>query len=148
MKRIFKSTLVIAMVFAMLFGSTISASAETQATAPVNETRSTASSRSNNYVSWLNLTTSWQTIATSTTGFGCNVAIVCSTTATDGFGPLKADVRMLDKSGNVLWSESKSCPGTGTKRIYECGSDVYKIQVKVVTGGGTAWAYETTDSPD
>ena len=102
------------------------------------------STQSETYITWLNLTTSWKTIAKSTSGFGCNVEIVCNTTGTDGFHPLYADIRMLDKNGKVVWSESKSCPGDGTGRIYRCGSDVYTIQVKVQHSGGTAWASKTS----
>lgn len=86
------------------------------------------------------LSTSWKTIATSTSGFNRNVTISCLVTGTDGLGAIRADVRMLSKNGSVVWSESKSCPGLGSRR-YWCGSNVYKIQVRVATGGGTAYAY-------
>ena len=93
------------------------------------------------------LSTSWKTIAKSTTGFDCNVAISCLVTGTDGLGAVRPDIRMLGRSGNVLWSESKSCPGLGT-RIYKCGPDVYEIQIRVSNGSGTARSYKTTQDPN
>lgn len=101
----------------------------------------------NSYNGTITTSTSWKTLATSTTGFNCNVAIFNSSTGTDGLGILRADIRMLGKSGNVVWQESKACPGYGT-RIFWCGSDVYKIQIKVAHSSGTAKAYETTESPN
>ena len=101
----------------------------------------------NSYKGTITTSTSWKTLATSTTGFNCNVAVVNASTGTDGLGILRADIRMLGKSGNVVWEESKACPGYGT-RVFHCGSDVYTIQIKVAYGGGTAWAYETTDPAD
>lgn len=80
---------------------------------------------------------SWKTIATSTTGFNCNVKI-----SSLGTSVTTVDVRMLGKSGNVIWSESESF-GSLTSRVYWCGSDVYKIQVKYHSGEGTITCYPT-----
>lgn len=84
----------------------------------------------NSYNGTITTSTSWKTLATSTTGFNCNVAVFNSSTGTDGLGILRADIRMLGKNGNVIWEETKACPGYGT-RIFRCGPDVYKIQIKV-----------------
>lgn len=90
------------------------------------------------------LSTDWTTIATSTDGFDCNVRIIGRLT-TLGY---RIDVRMLGKSGNVLWSENDSCPGLSS-RVYHCGADVYRIQVRVDSGvSGTAYAHQTDDPAD
>lgn len=128
MKKALKSTILVAVLLVGILGSAISASA------------------AESYNS-ITLSTSWKTIATSTTGFNCNVAISCMVTGTDGLGAVRPDVRMLGRNGNVLWSENKSCPGLST-RVYRCGSDVYTIQIKVSNGSGTARAYRTTADPN
>lgn len=87
-----------------------------------------------------NLSSSWQTIASSKVGFNCNVTLRCLVTGTEGSDAVKPDIRMLDENGNVVWSENKSCPGH-SMRVYNCGADVHTIQIKVSNGGGTARAY-------
>ena len=128
-KRALKSIFVVALLVVSLFGV------------------STKAFAANSYNGTITTSTSWKTLATSTTGFNCNVAVVNSSTGTDGLGILRADIRMLGKSGNVVWEESKACPGYGT-RIFWCGPDVYKIQINVAHSSGTAWAYETSESPN
>lgn len=81
--------------------------------------------------------TKWFTLATAKNGFNCNMRINCTSHA---YRPLHmdtigADVRMLDKKGNVVWSENESTPGIGS-RTYWCGSNVYTLQVKFRFGGG------------
>ena len=97
----------------------------------------------NSYNGTITTSTSWKTLATSTTGFNCNVAVFNSSTGTDGLGILRADIRMLGKSGNIVWEEAKACPGYGT-RVFWCGPDVYKIQIRVAYAAGTARAYQTS----
>lgn len=90
------------------------------------------------------VSTTWTTIATNSNGFDCNVQITGYLTSVGE----RIDVRMLGKSGNVLWSEEDSCPGLSS-RIYRCGSDVYTIQVRVDAGvRGTAYAIPTSDPAD
>ena len=96
---------------------------------------------------YVTLSTSWKTIASSTSGFNCNIAVVSSVTGTDGIGAVRPDIRMLGRNDNVLWSEKNSCPGLGT-RVYRCGPDVYKLQIRVSNGSGSARAYVTTDEPN
>ena len=83
--------------------------------------------------------TSYKTIAYSTNGFNRNVKVFNASTSTDGLGILRADIRMLDRYGNIVWEEKKACPGYGS-RVFWCGSNVYKIQIKVAYGKGTARA--------
>lgn len=93
------------------------------------------SSQSNTYVS----SSSWKTVASSTTGFNCNVVVGGSV-----LGNYYMDVRMLDKNGNVVWSEENAFStigGNGGTRTFWCGSDIYYIQVKGHNGNGIAWAY-------
>lgn len=87
------------------------------------------------------VSTSWKTLATSTTGFNCNVFISCWNTAV-----YRCDVRMLGRNGNVLWSESGAIGGRDN-RIFKCGSDVYTIQVKTQGGTATVYAYQTNQDP-
>lgn len=79
----------------------------------------------------------WTTIATSTTGFNCNVKI-----SSLGTSLTTVDVRMLGKNGNVVWCEYESF-GSLASRVYWCGSDVYKIQVSYHSGNGTISCYPT-----
>ena len=93
----------------------------------------------------LSVSTSWQDIAWSTSssqGINCDIEIVNSTNATsgNGLGWLASDIRMLDNNGNVVWEESQSCPGRGS-RVYWCGNDVYHVQIKQQWGTGLARAY-------
>ena len=90
------------------------------------------------------VSTTWTTIATNSNGFGCNVQIAGYLTSVGH----RIDVRMLGRSGNILWSEDDSCPGLST-RVYWCGADVYSIQVRVDSGvTGTAYASPTSNPAD
>lgn len=79
----------------------------------------------------------WRTIATSTSGFNCNVTIGGYTTTN------YIDVRMKNSSGQVVWTgyqviETWHNPTYG---IFWCGSDVYSIQVRCDGGSGAGQAY-------
>lgn len=92
----------------------------------------------------VNASSTWTTIATNTEGFNCNVKI---TGYLMDLGA-RIDVRMLGKSGNVLWSEDNSSPGLAS-RVYYCGPDVYTIQVRVDPGvAGTVFALKTSEPAD
>ncbi|MCI8548723.1 MAG: hypothetical protein HFJ38_07570 [Bacilli bacterium] len=91
--------------------------------------------------------TSWKTIASSTTGFNCNVYIKCKNTSLSGWTVVPCDIRMLGKNGNALWEEKGAIAGLGD-RVFSCGSDVYTIQIKTQAGSGTAYAYQTTQAAD
>lgn len=81
----------------------------------------------------------WTDIATCSTGLGCTIFVRVNTTSAASFpGRVPVDLRMLDKNGNELWSTTLS--GNGTTYNFECGSDVYKVQVKsqYSTGYGSA----------
>lgn len=147
MKKNFKKTLSIISImlaFIMLLGSSIPVYATEF---PVfGTTQTSVSSRANSYpypnlAYSLTTTTSWQTIATSSTGFNCNVFIKCMNTTTSGWGVVPSDIRMLGKSGNVVWSENGAVPGQGN-RTFWCGSDVYTIQIRTQAGYGVAIAYQ------
>lgn len=90
----------------------------------------------------INTSTSWKTIATASSGFDCKVDISCT-----NFNNVPCDIRMLNSKGTVLWEESgairiTSIVGSGGygSRIFECGSDVYTIQIRTQSGTGTAIA--------
>lgn len=92
----------------------------------------------------VNVSTEWQTIASDTEGFGCNVEIT-GQLYTGG----RIDVKMLGKNGQELWFQNSSCPGLGS-RVYKCGSDVYYIQVKVSSSNysGVVYALKTNKPAD
>ena len=121
-KKVFKPTSIIALLLAVVLGTTFTAHAASVQFHSVT------------------LSTSWKTIAECSTGINRNITVSSLVTGTDGLGALSPDIRMLGKNGNVVWSESKSCPGLGT-RVYSCGANVYKVQIRVAYGGGTARAY-------
>lgn len=79
--------------------------------------------------------TSWTTIATSTTGFNCNIEILSRNAAIS-----TTHIRMLDKNGNVLWSENDAI-ACNDSRIFWCGSDVYTIQARTATGLTSIYCY-------
>lgn len=85
------------------------------------------------------VTTVWKDIATSTTGFNKTIRINYLGTVPVGLGILKADIRMLSSSGSVLWSQNQVCASGG--QDFWCGSDVYTVQIKVLTGTASASSY-------
>lgn len=89
----------------------------------------------------LTIDTSWKTIASSTTGFNCNVYITADTNQPAGtLQRDKCDIRMLPKSGtNPVWEKTSVFDGEGGDTFW-CGPDVYKIQIRTHVGDGRAWA--------
>lgn len=87
-----------------------------------------------------NVSTTWTTVASDTEGMGYNVELLGYVTTVGA----KIHVRMLGKSNNVLWTEMNSMGGQ-QNRVYRCGSDVYKVQVKVDKGvRGSVSAVQTS----
>lgn len=76
----------------------------------------------------------WQTIATSTNGFDCWVRI----TNNNSYPNTYSSIKMLGRNGETLWEKEDAIPGFNYAD-FECGSDVYTIQVKNVYGDGYAW---------
>ncbi len=144
MNKNFKRCFSLVMVSVMLFAFATTAFAAETSYADENLSVVSAKSYTCKYTSYSNalaVTTSWKDLATSSTGFGCNVTICTRNTAILASGGMaKTVVRMLGKNGDVLWTSTDeySVPGLGS-REYECGSDVYKIQVKTQAGGGSCW---------
>ena len=93
------------------------------------------STYSEHYNNGITISTSWTTIATSTTGFNRNVYIKSMNLGMDGLRVLPTDIRMLDKNGNVVWSENGAVPGQGS-RTFWCGSNIYTIQAKTQASSG------------
>lgn len=77
----------------------------------------------------------WQTIAYSDDGFNCKVYIECS----NGYVTSNSSIRMLGSDGHPVWEEIGAQPASGG-RTYNCGSNIYTIQIKNQTGNGYAWA--------
>lgn len=143
MKKFFRATLAIIMACVMLVGGALSTSATTLPNDNVVEVLAEKSytTKYTSYGRALAISTTWKTIATSSTGFDCNVTINCRNIAVlEDFTIAKGLVRMLDKKGNVIWTSSDdyAVPGQGSYEYY-CGSDVYSIQIKTQNGGGSAW---------
>lgn len=85
---------------------------------------------------------SWTTVATSSTGFGCNVQINTQNTATS-----YVSVRMLDSTGTIeRWIEINAIP-FNKSRVFYCGTDVHIIQVKCVSGYSTVGCWPTSKTP-
>lgn len=142
-----KRILGMALIVVMCLGFTSNAfAAESSSKSAVSSAYNEVTPYANNYPypsagKALSINTSWKTIASSTTGFNCNVWIASYNTGTIGLVVAPSDIRMLGKSGNVVWQESGAVAGNGAQRQFWCGSDVYTIQIKTQTGTGTAYAY-------
>ena len=116
-KRIFKPTAIMALLLAAVLGFTMA-------------TSTTAHAATTFWTTAQNVSTSWTTVAESTTGFSCKVGVSILNNRA-----YRTDVRLLDRSGNVVWSQTGALAVNDTQR-YNCGSNVYKVQLK--TQGGTA----------
>ena len=77
----------------------------------------------------------WRTIAYSDNGFNCKVYIESS----GAYSTNNIGVRMLDQNGSVVWQDTGAQSANGS-RIYNCGSNIYTIQIKNQVGAGYAWA--------
>lgn len=139
MKNIHKKIVAIIMVLTLALGCSIMAYAAeistSQEMSSYEITEESISPRGNTYVSSGTDVTSkdWKTIATSTTGFGCNVQINTFNTRVN-----YVSVLMIGKDGKTeVWSETNAIP-YNKSRVFYCGTDVYKIQVKCVGAENTS----------
>ena len=144
MKHILKSAITSTLALALLLSSSmLTQAAEVSGAEPndaivSNDIDGGISTYSNSFQNGTVITTSWKTVATSTTGFDCNVYIKCMNTGMIGWQVSPTDIRMLDRNGNVVWSENGAVAGQGN-RTFWCGSNVYKIQARTQTGSGTIY---------
>ena len=152
MKKNLRTTFVMIMAFAMLFGTTLSVSAaETPSFSSVDivseDTDDAAEpaavySASYPYTSLSNalpVTTTYKRLAycsTSGSGFNCNVKVRCELNGISNRGV----IMMKGKTGNILWTASSDyyVPSHGSYTFW-CGSDVYSIWIKTTSGFGNAW---------
>lgn len=138
MKNICKKVIAIATMMALALSCNVAVNAAEPTTSEsvcdevVKTSENTISPQSNTYESGgvYVTSTAWKTIATSTSGFNCNVHVYAMTNAA------YVSIRMLDRNGNVVWSETNSVPGNQSRNFW-CGSNVYKIQAKAITGNAT-----------
>ncbi len=88
-----------------------------------------------------NISTTWTTVLSSSTGFNRDVHVKAITTSTGLLETVKCDIRLLDKNGNAVWSQNGAVPGNNVERTFWCGSDVYKVQMRTQarTGVVSAW---------
>lgn len=145
--RMLKKVLGMALILVMSLSCTLNVFAtENSNNSAVITANSGIELYANNYphssvLNGLPVTTSWQTIASSTTGFNCTVWVGSYNTSNIGLNVTPSDIRMLGKSGNVVWELSGALRGNGSAGEFWCGSDVYKIQIRTQKGTGTAYAY-------
>lgn len=123
MKKTIKTILCIALALVMLMGMATSTYAASL-NFPYNSTYT------------MSIDGNWRTIAYSTDGgLNCEV-VIAATTKNDG----NFDIQMLGASGNRLWYEENSL-SSFYPRTYQCGSDVYTIQIRSTNGEkGSGWA--------
>lgn len=123
MKNTIKTTVCIALALVMLMGIATTAYAASLYF-PYNSSRK------------MDIDGQWRTIAYSTDGgFNCEV-VIAATTKFDG----NFDIQMLGASNNRLWYEENSL-SSFYPRTYQCGSDVYEIQIRSTNGeAGSGWA--------
>lgn len=146
MKNTLKKTIVMFMIFTMLFCNTVSVSAaeftDFSSVAISFEESATVYSASYPYTSLSNalpITTSYKRLAycsTSGSGFNCNLKVRCELNGISNRGV----IMMKGKSGNILWTASSDnyVPSHGSYTFW-CGSDVYSIWIKTTSGYGNAW---------
>lgn len=141
MNKIKKATMALCLSMALLLGLSATAfAAEPATTKPETETVSTdiITPRSNSYKNGVAInSSSWTTIATSTSGFNCNVYIY----SLNAYAGATTHVRMLGRSDNTVWYES-SAIGYQSSRTFWCGPDVYTIQVKTSAGGSSVYCHQ------
>ena len=143
MKNFFRSTIAMALLAAMMLGTTVSASAATNDTTSVEASaEANAETNATPRISSYNINTSWTTVLTSSSGFNRDVYIQATTFTYNGLvTTVPCDIRMLDKNGNVLWTGTGSVPGQNQKVSFWCGSDVYKVQIRTQAGNGIVYAW-------
>ena len=62
-------------------------------------------------------------------------------TTLDELHVVGTNIRMLGKSGNVIWSENEAVAGQGS-RVFWCGSDIYTIQASPKAGSGVIYCHQ------
>lgn len=142
MKHIVKSIFAFALAMMMTFGVSASAYAATNdevdtAVSSVEATEETqVTPRS------INISTSWTTILSSSSGFNRNVTVSATTLTLNGLlSTVPCDIRLLGKNDKELWSKDSAVPGNGKETVFWCGSDVYKVQIRTTAGNGIASAW-------
>ena len=148
MKRMGKTMALIALAIMMVFGSTLSAYAATnevvvEENSVVESEETTVQPRS------VNISTSWTTVlsvsTSSSKGINSNVTISATTFTYNGLlSTVPCDIRLLGKTGDVLWSQDDAIPGSGANTVFWCGSDVYTVQIRTTAGNGIASAWKSS----
>ena len=138
MRNTLKKSMLLICAVVMLISSSVPCMAAT-----VTEENQTYSTRSRiifdgSGSNKLQLSTSYKTIAhvDTSSSSGMNARIVIIVPNNTEFCP--NDIRMLDRNDNVVWEEFGAIDYTGI-RSFDCGSNVYTVQIKAQSGSG--WAY-------
>lgn len=139
MKNIEKKVLAFVAVMVLSLCVGVSAFAtetpRTQENQVVTVSDNAISPQSNHYEEGVPISsTKWTTIATSTSGFNRNVKVSTLNTIVASTN----HIRMLGKDNNVVWQENNAI-GFSSSRVFWCGSDVYKIQIRCSSGAGSAY---------
>lgn len=73
----------------------------------------------------------------SSRGLNRNVNINVNAASLNGLRLADAQIRMIGKDGRVLWTGK--VPNDNQFHKFWCGSDVYKIQVRIPNGAGSVY---------
>ncbi len=139
MKQFSKTFTALSLAFALVMSMTTVVSAADIDEKETMSVTDKASVYSNKFYSGINISSNqWTTIATSTSGFNCNVYVKCMNTTLDGLRVVGTNIRMLGRNGNVIWSENEAVAGQGS-RVFWCGSDIYTIQASPRAGLGVIY---------
>lgn len=145
MKKTLRATLVMVMVLAMVFGTTVSAAAEERTDSVIVESTESKDSGITTYSTTypytgygnaLAVNTTYKRLAYSDTGFNCYVTVRCELSGINNRGV----ILMKGKNDETLWTSPSDyyVPSHGSYE-YWCGSDVYSIWIKTTSGFGSAW---------
>lgn len=143
MKRFLRTTLVMALMAAMMVGTAIPSYAASNDEVCMNSNENAADAVTPRSMA---ITTSWKTIysvsTSSATGINRNISMWANTTSLTSTGARVAcDLKMLNRNGQRVWLGEGVVPGNSSTVSFWCGSDVYTVQIKTRGGTGTAFAW-------
>lgn len=115
MKKLFKSTTCAVLMVLFIFATSVTAFAKSPS---VGDT--------------VNFTTSWTDLAVNSNGINATIYVSAHTTVSSGlFNPAPCDIRMLNKSGQEVWSQNDCIPGNSEATDFWYGADVCTVQIRV-----------------
>lgn len=137
MRKFFKTSMLLVLAVIMLISSTMTCMAATPRTTIIHH--SSGINFVGNGSDKVEFSTTYKTIAyvdtSRSTGLGAEIVILVPTNTSISDN----DIIMLDRNGNRVWEEFGAIPYEGI-RSFECGSDVYTVQIRTQNGSGQAYA--------